>query len=578
MPRFSFASFLAIVLSFTSFVHAQTNTSWNDTNGDWSDVSNWTNGMPDGFFQATLSGNTANVAQDMAGLNLWGLNVNTGSANLVLDNSLTITNHLDFQAGQISGQADINLAHGATASLGGTAVFIGGGAGTLRVNGTAIVEDAFHSNGFFELSGDGVIDGAGLLSVNNAFTWDGGTMTGSGVTELTTGSLVKGGTLDRTVENSAGLILTGSGLVGTSNAVWNNRTSSGLFKISGDESLLGAGTFNNLEDSFLKKSGGSGLSVIEWDVVHEGQMILVEVGTLSLQGSSFLNGQLMVDESAVLDFNGDTEFGSNASNAGDGTISLSGGTATFAHNYNADLDTEFSGVTVANSGQLNFNRDVDIRNAVFNGNGTIALNSTGTIANASIESNFLNSGQLSVEGGNNVFAGNFNQSEHAELYLNQAEIEFGSDVAIELQGNLTGSGIIRSESVLIVEGTVAPGPDIGELLFEGDLEFRESAVLNFQLDEQLQSDLISVTGDLTLDGSIAIDVAENATTGVYTLFEYGGTLSDLGIELLLHDGVRGDLYNNVGSRQVELRVTSIPEPFAGPLLAGMFLFSARRKK
>lgn len=105
----------------------------------------------------------------------------------------------------------------------------------------------------------------------------------------------------------------------------------------------------------------------------------------------------------------------------------------------------------------------------------------------------------------------------------------------------------------------------GTLAFGAGLSLNSSSVLRFDLDS-VASDLISVTGNLSLAGSLNVIGLSGFGKGAYTLFTYTGSLTDGGLSLaVLPDGYTGTLdYSQAGS--VILNVAAVPEPATIALL------------
>ncbi|KZK95101.1 Extracellular serine protease precursor [Pseudovibrio sp. Ad46] len=102
-------------------------------------------------------------------------------------------------------------------------------------------------------------------------------------------------------------------------------------------------------------------------------------------------------------------------------------------------------------------------------------------------------------------------------------------------GTLEGTGTVGN--VEATGGTLSPGyQGSGTLMIGGNLVLDENATLAFGLGAPdgtvgLDSDLITVGGDLTLDGTL--DVTDTGTfgAGVYTLVTYDGGLTDNGLTI-----------------------------------------------
>src|SRR5207244_1188384 len=108
----------------------------------------------------------------------------------------------------------------------------------------------------------GVLTGAAAFTITNSFTYTGGTMSGTGSTNLAAGSnLAISGTADKVLDGRT-LNLGGTttwsesgNLILANNAVINN-LSGALFIIQNDQSLLGNGAFKNV--GMLVKTTGTG--------------------------------------------------------------------------------------------------------------------------------------------------------------------------------------------------------------------------------------------------------------------------------------------------------------------------------
>ncbi|WP_050773814.1 autotransporter domain-containing protein [Pseudovibrio sp. JE062] len=112
-------------------------------------------------------------------------------------------------------------------------------------------------------------------------------------------------------------------------------------------------------------------------------------------------------------------------------------------------------------------------------------------------------------------------------------------------GTLGGSGTING-STTVTSGTIAAGNSPGTLTIVDDLNLTSASVLDFELGSPsgtagVDSDLIAVGGDLTLDGTLDITDAGGLDAGVYNLITYGGSLTDNG--LVVGTAPIGFLYN-----------------------------------
>ncbi|WP_165799279.1 autotransporter-associated beta strand repeat-containing protein [Caulobacter zeae] len=107
--------------------------------------------------------------------------------------------------------------------------------------------------------------------------------------------------------------------------------------------------------------------------------------------------------------------------------------------------------------------------------------------------------------------------------------------------SLGGSGVIGGSVTLADGATLAAGGAAGAagtLAIAGDLSLSSGSILDFQLGQAglaggALNDLVSVGGDLKLDGVLNVSTAGGGAfgTGVYRLFDYAGALTDDGLTI-----------------------------------------------
>jgi fibronectin-binding autotransporter adhesin len=211
-------------------------------------------------------------------------------------------------------------------------------------------------------------------------------------------------------------------------------------------------------------------------------------------------------------------------------------------------------------------------------NAGIGANVTSVTQN-SATSRLLLAGNSSYTGATNVNAGT--------LVVN-GNISTSSLTTVASGATIGGAGTVGA---LTIDdgGTLAPGNSPGTLS-TGTLTLSGASNLNFELnptDTTVGSninDLISVTGDLTLDGLLTVvatsgDFLSVASGTAWRLFNYTGTLIDNGVTLssmpALAEGWSWEIDTSTAG-QINL-VAVVPEPGAA-LLGGLGLLALLRRR
>ncbi|WP_416906839.1 MAG: beta strand repeat-containing protein [Polymorphobacter sp.] len=250
-----------------------------------------------------------------------------------------------------------------------------------------------------------------------------------------------------------------------------------------------AGVVSGAEGIFLRAPGG---------------------GTLSLTGNNSFSGGIEIDT-------GNLSVGSNAAL---GTASV------FFSTTSGNLLAGADGLVVSNT--LRLARDVTVNS----GAGTFTL--SGGLINATGETGGITksgagaliiSGTTTYTGGTSVNEGTL-----------QVDGTLGGDVQLIGGTTVTGSGSIGGTLSTAEGATIAPGNSPGTLAIGGNLELISADTLEFELANPAVvgggvNDLITVGGDLILDGAIDIIPLTGFSFGTYTIITYGGTLTDNGLSL-----------------------------------------------
>ncbi|KQZ69554.1 hypothetical protein ASE06_01670 [Sphingopyxis sp. Root214] len=359
---------------------------------------------------------------------------------------------------------------GSTNVNGGT-LFIGGG-GTTGSIASAIVNN-FGTLGFNRsdvVAYEGQIGGTGTVR-----------QAGIGTTILTGTNLYTGGT---TI--TAGTLQLGGG--GTTGSIVGNVANDGLLVFNRSNLFTFAGLVSG---SGGVRQTGSGTTVLSGTNSYAG-------------GTSILSGTLQVSADANL---GAATGGLNFSS---GTLRT---TASFASARNTSLSGD--GTILTDAGTI-FSID-----GVISGAGALTKSGTGILTL---------SGSNSYAGATNVNAGT--------LLVNGNQSAATGLLTVASGATVGGNGRIGGSVNVLNGGILAPGNSPGTLNIDGNLALAGGSVLNFEFGQAdvaggSLNDLVNVGGNLTLDGTINVNVSAggNFGGGLYRVFNYGGALVDNGLTL-----------------------------------------------
>jgi fibronectin-binding autotransporter adhesin len=143
----------------------------------------------------------------------------------------------------------------------------------------------------------------------------------------------------------------------------------------------------------------------------------------------------------------------------------------------------------------------------------------------------LVSGTRRIEGGM-IFDG-------GTLLVNGGYTAATGATSVALGATLGGTGTIGGDVALADGAVLAPGAGgPGTLTIDGNLSLASGSLLAFEFGEAnvaggALNDLVDVGGDLVLDGTIDVSVPAGGDfgAGVYRVFNYGGSLTNNGLEL-----------------------------------------------
>ncbi|MFO1319522.1 MAG: hypothetical protein U1F52_07905 [Burkholderiales bacterium] len=226
-----------------------------------------------------------------------------------------------------------------------------------------------------------------------------------------------------------------------------------------------------------------------------------------------------------------------------------------------------TGSTVVNEGLIDIETDADF--AYIGGSGS-AFTNTGVLRKSgdgitSVGPNiaFTNPGTIEVLAGTLLLPANFGNA-----------------------GIVTGEGIVQS-TTFTNDGTLKPGAGIGTLTIAGHLVQTAGSITEFDIGGTASHDVLAVTGNATLGGSLAVRRANGfmPTLGdsfiVMTFANRVGTTGFLDDVTMLGWGGGVDFDVIYGAGTVTLEVTAVPEPAGVALMAGgrvVLGWAARRRR
>lgn len=446
----------------------------------------------------------------------------------------------------------------------GTGALVQAGGGVLRLTGANTYTGATRvqagtldvASAFDRLSDQtalGVAAGA-TFELGTTFQ-DVGSFAGQGVISGTGGTL-NAGTDDRSTAFSGSLLVSTVNLSGTGTLTLSGGHAVDTLRIA-NTVRIGAGGWSDLTGTggpLVQMSGG----LLNLD----GYALLIE--TLEDLGRP---GSLNLGDGGVLTLSdGRTAFRGLISGAGeiikDGAndFTLAGEVA-----YDGDLTILDGGIVLGAAATLTGDLVVAVNTgARFDLNGTdqrlVGLSGAGRVD--------LGAGALELALGDAAFGGDFAGTgditlSDGVLGLNGDSSAFAGTLTVADGATLRGAGVIGGVTT-VETGGVLSGRQ-GQTLGLGALVLSEGATVATALGAaDGAAALFDVAGDLTLDGQLAVTNLGGFGAGVYRLFNYGGELTDLGLDVAsAPDGVDlDDLYvqtavdhqvNLVSTYDVELR-------------------------
>ncbi|MBE1526356.1 fibronectin-binding autotransporter adhesin [Sphingopyxis sp. OAS728] len=411
--------------------------------------------------------------------------------------------------------ASNNLAR--TIALGGTNTGNNTLAGSIGNAGTGVTTLAKNDSGTWVLTGNHSYTGSTNINGGTLFVGGGGT-TGSIASALVNNF----GTLGF---NRSDLLAYGGQIVGTGAL---RQAGTGTTVLTGTNSYTGGTT---IDAGTLQLGNGGTTGSIVGDVVDNGVLVFNRSDLVNFAGTISGSGTVRQVGAGTTVLSGINSYAGGTSILG-GTLQVSA---------DANLGAAAGGLTFANGTLRTTASFASARNASLTGAGTILTDAGTSFALGGLISG---AGGLTKSGagiltlsGNNSYADATNVNA-GTLRINGNQSAATGLVTVASGATLGGDGTIGGSVNVLNGGILAPGNSPGTLNINGDLALAGGSVLNFEFGEAgvvggALNDLVNVGGNLTLDGTINVNVTTggNFGGGIYRVFNYGGTLTDNGLAL-----------------------------------------------
>lgn len=424
----------------------------------------------------------------------------------------------------------------------------GGSTGSVAANMVLNSTDGLVFNRSNALTYGGVISGIGGVTMSGGGTLSlTGANTYSGPTSIIGGSTLSVGADENLGAPTSGLSI-GNGTLQLAGSFATARD----VQLVGDTSSVSAidtqGNTNTFSGAISGVSpltkNGSGTLILTNNSNSYSGVTTINEGTLQigsgatsgyLPGDVTGSGVLAFDRSDAVTYSGRMSGSGSLLQLGSGTLTLIGahsytGTTTIASGIlqlgNGGSTGSIDG-NVIDQGTLVFNRNDNVTfSHAISGNGALVQQGAGALTLSGAQTytglTAVNAGRLNIDGS---VAGN---------------------VTVAANAILGGSGAIAGNVTVADGGHLSPGDSPGTLQV-GGLLLNAGSLLDYELGvpDIIGSginDLVNVTGNLTLDGTLNITDAGGFganqvtapgafATGVYRLFNYGGSLTDNGLNL-----------------------------------------------
>lgn len=509
---------------------------------------------------SAIAGASQLVKSDLGTLVLSGANsyaggtaINRGTLRISSDANLGDTaGGLSFDGGTLNTTADI---------ASDRAVVLVGTGGFLTDAGTTLT-----MNGAFSGAGSLVKTGAGTMILRGSSGFAGNTTVDGGRLSITDGGSVSNfrGYIGSAAGQTGEVVVSGPGSSWTNaNHIYVGDSGTGLLTIENEATVSNAnGNIGaNAGSAGTVTVSGAGSTWTSSDNLRVGVggqgTLIVDAGAkvVNLFGS-FGIGQDAGSEGSVIASGAGSTITARAmfvGNSGDGRLTIANGAEVSSDISRIGADAGSQGIInigaaagqgpaaagILNTPMLTFGEGDGA--LVFNHSDTDYLFSAGLDSQGAGTHTIQHlSGTTLLSGDGSGFAGITTVSGGTLLVGDQSGAgSLGGTVNVALGGTLGGAGTIGGDVAIANGGALAAGVNgAGTLTINGGLTLAGGSALNFEFGQAnvaggALNDLVNVGGDLVLDGTINVTVPAGGAfgPGIYRIFNYGGALTDNGLDL-----------------------------------------------
>ncbi len=358
------------------------------------------------------------------------------------------------------------------------------------------------------ISGEGQVhqNGAGILILNGANDYSGGTFVNSGSLEATSSGAL--GTSTVTLGAGASRLILGEGVKLANALVIDSGAgpeSGGLIQSSGNDTLAGDIDISGKISSALISGDGS-LIVNGALTAPQNSTISISHDNIRLGGGGEYGGLNLLGATTSLGADSGISPTAVLSLADSTTLDLNG----FNQIINGLLAGEESGAVVTNSGETGGALHLRVNDTSYAYNGLIGGNVSVTKSGSGkqiLKGNQTYTGATSVEGGVLRLEGS----------LESSDVAVAKGAVLDLSDSV-GSAVSVSDS-----GALTSDSDVSKKVTVGSLSLQDNSIINISIDST--SDTIAVQGDLALDGVINLKTGGGAAEGTYTIMTCDGEIT-----------------------------------------------------